>query len=151
MNSTGTSHFYYKKYENNESFSFYFTTVPVLCFSKIKVWKKFPSHWKRKSFQRSDRHNRALQPISSWRFLSQFIFWVRVLQPVCVDGNRIYTPVLVEGDGVLQGNPRSWVVIRLGLEEKKEKWFPLLVSQWMQNGSCLETLMTNKCVNFWLK
>lgn len=47
----------------------------------------------------------------------QFVSWVCVLQPVFVDDHRIYVPVLVEGDGLLQC---LGVVIRSGLKYQEQ-------------------------------
>lgn len=50
----------------------------------------------------------------------QFILWVCVLQPVFVDGHRIYVPVLVEGDGLLRGDQCLRVVIGSGLKYQEQ-------------------------------
>lgn len=50
----------------------------------------------------------------------QFISGMIVLQPMFVDSQRIYVPVLVEGDGLLWGDQLSRVVVRSGLKYQKE-------------------------------
>lgn len=52
--------------------------------------------------------------------LLQFISGTIVLQPVFVDSQRIYVPVLVERDGLLGGDELSRVVLRPGLKYQKQ-------------------------------
>lgn len=49
----------------------------------------------------------------------QFIPFIGILQPVLVDSHRVNVPVLVEGDGLLQGDQCLSVVVRSGLRHQQ--------------------------------
>lgn len=57
----------------------------------------------------------------------QFISCMSILQPVFVDSHRIYVPVLVKGDGLLQGDQCLRVVIWSGLKYQEQVIYLLCV------------------------